>query len=173
MSDNAVVPPVARRQLLEEWITQYGDAILRTCFIYLSDAAQAEDAMQDTFLKAWKGMAQFESRNGCSEKTWLMHIAINTCRDYRRSRWFRFVDRTQALEEMPESLVSVTPEDQSLFHDIMQLPDKEKQVILLYYYQEMTLQEVADALQMHRSAIYRRLQKAQSLLKRSLTREGY
>ncbi len=46
---NAVVPSAVREQRIEQWITQYGNDILRTCFIYLSDAALAEDAMQDTF----------------------------------------------------------------------------------------------------------------------------
>lgn len=170
---NAEVPGVVRQQRLEQWITEYGDAILRTCYVYLSDAAQAEDAMQDTFLKAWNSMAQFEARNGASEKTWLMRIAINTCRDHRRSRWFRFVDRSKAIEDIPEALVSVAAEDQTLFLDIQRLPAKYKQVILLYYYHEMTLQEIAEALQLSLSTVYRRLQKAQALLKRSLTGEGY
>ena len=170
---NAEVPGVVRQQRLEQWITEYGDAILRTCYVYLSDAAQAEDAMQDTFLKAWNSMAQFEARNGASEKTWLMRIAINTCRDHRRSRWFRVVDRSKAIEDIPEALVSVAAEDQTLFLDIQRLPAKYKQVILLYYYHEMTLQEIAEALQLSLSTVYRRLQKAQALLKRSLTGEGY
>ncbi|MBQ8202558.1 MAG: hypothetical protein IJZ74_12410 [Clostridia bacterium] len=67
----------AREQLLEGWIRIYGTSILRTCFICLSDAREAEDAMQETFLKAWRAMDRFERRNGASEKTWLTHIAIN------------------------------------------------------------------------------------------------
>ena len=51
-----------REQRLEQWMRQYGNMILRTCFVYLSDASQAEDAMQDTFLKAWKSMDQYEHR---------------------------------------------------------------------------------------------------------------
>lgn len=81
MGDAAV--PGAAQQRLEQWISQYADAILHVCFIYLRDASQAEDAMQDTFIKAWKHMAQW---NGQSEKAWLMRIAVNTCRDYHRSK---------------------------------------------------------------------------------------
>jgi DNA-directed RNA polymerase specialized sigma24 family protein len=46
---SAAVPGADREQRLEQWITEYADAVLRTCFVYLSDAALAEDAMQDTF----------------------------------------------------------------------------------------------------------------------------
>ena len=45
---------------LEDWMRTYGTAILRTCFVILSDAREAEDAMQDTFLRAWRAMDTFE-----------------------------------------------------------------------------------------------------------------
>jgi len=158
-----------REELLGKWIAQYGNAILRACFVYLSDAAQAEDAMQDTFLKAWNRMDQFEKRNGGSEKAWLMRIAINVCHDYHRSRWFRHVDRAKGLEDIPVHTEAVPPEDHLLMMDILRLPEKYKQVILLYYYQEMTLQEVSDTLGVSRSSVHLRLQKAQKMLKQSLT----
>lgn len=47
---------------LREWISRYSDDVLRTCFVLLSDQSLAEDAMQDTFTKAWKNMSQFEGR---------------------------------------------------------------------------------------------------------------
>ena len=61
---------------LREWISRYSDDVLRTCFVLLSDRALAEDAMQDTFMKAWKAMSQFEGRENASPKTWLMRIAV-------------------------------------------------------------------------------------------------
>lgn len=47
----ASVPSEVREQKLEEWLTAYGDSVLRTCFVYLADRALAEDALQDTFVK--------------------------------------------------------------------------------------------------------------------------
>ena len=70
-----------REARMETMIRQWGTSVLRACFVCLSDAQQAEDAMQETFLKAWRSLDQFEQRNGASEKTWLMHIALNVCRD--------------------------------------------------------------------------------------------
>jgi RNA polymerase sigma factor (sigma-70 family) len=166
--ENTAVTSAIREQLLEKWITQYGNAILRTCFVYLSDTAQAEDAMQDTFLKAWNSMNQFERRNEDSEKAWLMRIAINICHDYHRSKWFRHVDRSKVLEALPVHLDSILPQDRSLLLDILQLPEKYKQVILLYYYQEMTLQEVSDVLRISHSTVHLRMQKAQKLLAQAL-----
>ncbi len=167
--ENVAVPSVIREQRLEQWITQYADTILRLCFVYLHDIGQAQDAVQETFLKAWKGMDQFERRNGCSEQTWLMRIAINVCRDYHRSRWFRHMDRTKTPEDLLVKVEAVLPEDHSLLREVYNLPEKYKRVILLYYYQEMTLQETAEALAISRSAVHKQLKKAQELLKGKLT----
>jgi RNA polymerase sigma-70 factor (ECF subfamily) len=158
-----------REKRLEQWIAQYGNAILRTCFVYLSDAGQAEDAMQDTFLKAWHCMEQFERRKECSEMKWLMRIAVNVCRDYQRSKWFRHVDMSRVLTEIPVHFDEVLPEDRVLLMDIFRMPEKYKQVILLYYYHEMTLQEVADALSISRATVQNRLHKAKGLLRLTLT----
>lgn len=163
------VPDADREQRLNEWITRYADAVLRVCFVYLSDAALAEDAMQDTFLKAWNAMDTFEGRNGCSEKTWLIRIAINVCRGYRRMRWFRHVDMSMELEKLPAAYQAIPPEDRTLFLDILRLSEKYKNVILLYYYQELTLEETAKALSISRSTAHSRLKKALGLLRRSLT----
>ena len=101
---NALAAERVREQRFMAWVEAHGNAILRTCFVYLSNVQDAEDAMQDTFLKAWKAMEQFEQRGGANEKTWLMRIAINVCHDYYRSKWFRKVDLTQALVVCPQSL---------------------------------------------------------------------
>ncbi|MGI6700740.1 MAG: sigma factor [Christensenellales bacterium] len=75
--NNTVAAETVREQRFIEWMKTYGDIILRTCFVYSFNVHDAEDAAQDTFLKAWKAMEQFEKRNGASEKTWLIKIAIN------------------------------------------------------------------------------------------------
>ena len=68
---------------LERLVLQYQQPLLRTCFLYLRDRTLAEDAVQETFLKAYRSLASF--RGECSEKTWLMKIAMNTCCDLRRA----------------------------------------------------------------------------------------
>lgn len=118
--------------------------------------------MQDTFIKAWQHINTME---GSNEKAWLMRIAVNTCHDYHRSKWFRHIDMRKPLEELPPQMVAVLPEDHELLMDVYNLPEKLKQTILLYYYQEMTLEEVADCLSISRSTAHKRLQKAQQLLR--------
>jgi len=161
--------PKAREEILERWVREYGTSILRMCFVTLCDAREAEDAMQETFLKAWRAMehpAGFQGRNGASEKTWLAHIALNVCRDVQRSRWFRHVDMGKALDELP---IAAQEHDRSLLLDVMRLPEKYKQPVLLYYYHDMTIEETAEALGVGKSTVHNRLRKAEKLLKLALT----
>ena len=78
------------------------------------------------------------------------------------------MDLNRALDSLPAAFLSIPPEDRTLFLDILRLPEKYKQVILFYYYQEMTLEECAQALSISRSAAHHRLKKAQALLRQGL-----
>lgn len=160
---------MTREERLMAWMQQHGQAILRTCFVYLGNRQEAEDAMQDTFLKAWRAMDTFDANRGASEKTWLMRIAVNVCHDYHRSRWFRHMDLSRALEDLPARYLWLEPREENLLLDVMRLPEKQKQVILLYYYQEMTMKEVAEALGVATSTVHHRLKKAEQMLRISLT----
>lgn len=166
---NAVAAETVKEQRFMQWVQAYGDAILRICFVYLSNRQDAEDAMQDTFLKAWKAMEQFEQRNGASEKSWLLKIAINVCRDYKRAKWFRHINLKKALEDLPPRYLLVEDRDVSLTMDVMRLPEKLKQAVLLHYYQGLTLREAAEVLNVAPSTVHHRLKEAERLLKISLT----
>ena len=166
--NHAAVPGMTREQRLNGWIESYSDAILKTCYLYLSDRQQAEDALQDTWIKAWRHMEDYERKGIAHEKAWLLRIAVNTCRDYRRTAWFRHVDRKQTLEDLPPRLVAAEPEDRSLTMAVAELPDRFKQIVLLYYYQGLTIQETAETLGQSAATVHRRIRKAEALLKEAL-----
>lgn len=139
---------------------------LRTCYLLVKDVALAEDAVQDTFVKAWQAHDHF--RGEASEKSWLMRIAVNTCRDLRRGKWFRHVDRQVRMEDLPEPAEPFQWEDDTVTRAILALPDGLRQVVTLRYYQGFTAQEVAEILKLSRRTVHYRLEKAERLLKESL-----
>lgn len=155
-------------QRLEQWIHLYSDILFKVCFMNLSDRSLAEDALQDTFLKAWKSLDRFEASSPVNERAWLCRIAINTCRDYQRSKWFRHIDLRRELNDLAPNPSPLDPADTALFEDICQLPSKLKHVLILYYYQDMTLREIATILNLSLGTVHHRLKKAESLLKLSL-----
>ena len=160
----------ARTRQLETWVAQYGESVLRLCFALLGDRALAEDASQETFLKAWRSMTRFERRRGCSDKTWVLRIAVNVCRDFSRMPWRRHVDLSRALEDLPPATLGITHEERLLFLDVLRLPEKYKQVVLLCDVQQLTLEEAAKALSIPRSTAHHRLQRAHALLREALER---
>ena len=67
-------------QVFTELVDTYQTSLLRMCYLNLQDIGLAEDAVQETFIKAYRALSSF--RNESNLKTWLMKIAINTCRDF-------------------------------------------------------------------------------------------
>lgn len=165
-------PDSSQEYKLIQLVDQYQAILLQICFMYLHDRDMAEDAVQETFLKAYRTMAAF--RGECSEKTWLTRIAINTCRDMRRSAWFRHMERHVTPEEVTSIPVLPVEDDhaEALAQAIVKLPPKYKEVILLYYYQDMTMQEIAELLDIAVSSVSGRLKRACARLRKLLEKEG-
>lgn len=157
--------------ILTHMVETYEVLLFRTCYMYLRDRDLAEDAVQETFLKAYRALHTF--RGDCSEKTWLMRIAVNVCRDMGRSRWMRFVDRRVSLDLLPEPTQEYDNWNSlDLARAIMKLPVKLKEVVLLYFYHDMTMREISEALGVSASVVSKRIKQACSKLEGILGR-GY
>ena len=155
-----------REERLNQMVLTYEKDLLRLCCAYLKDIDLARDAVQETFLKAYRRMDQFNGK--ASEKTWLMRIAINTCKDVLRSGWFRHMDRTVVLEDLPLPVDPPSVEHIALTSAIMALPRKYMEVILLHCDQGMNIRETAQALGITPPAVINRLKKARSALRIAL-----
>ena len=158
-----------RREWLDELLSRWEKPMLRLCFAYLGDTALAEDAVQETFFKAWKNSDRF--RREAEEKTWLTRIAINTCKDLLKSAWARNTDRSVSPETLPEGSAPFEERDDTVTRAVMSLPPKLREVTLLHWYQGMTLEEMAKVQRLPRSTINYRLKKAKMILKQEL--EGW
>ena len=136
------------------------------CCAILRDRALAEDAVQETFLKAYKTLDTF--RKESSEKTWLMRIAINTCRDFRRSAWFRYLDRRVTPEDLPLAATPAEEDSIALTAAIMRLPQKLQETARLRRENpEATLSELAEMPNppVSKSAVNHRMRKLMELSK--------
>ena len=86
-----------------ELVGLYQTPLRRMCCVWLRDASVAEDAVQEMFLRAYRALPAF--RGECSGKTWLYRIAVNVCRNMKRSWWWRHVDRAVEISNLPETSV--------------------------------------------------------------------
>ena len=154
---------------LERLIRENQVSLKRLCYLNLHDQAMAEDAVQETFLKVYRSLKDF--RGEASEKTYLTRIAINTCKDMLRTGWFRHIDRRVTAEELP-SRQEADPYHREVAAAVMNLPRKLREVILLYYYRGMTMEEIAETLEITQPAVSGRLKRAREKLKAELKGDG-
>lgn len=159
-------PDSEREEAIERMVRTWQAPLLRLCCVQLRDRSLAEDAVQETFVKAYRNWAQF--RGESSEKNWLCRIAVNTCRDMRRSGWFRHNDRRITLDMLPEPIAPPQEEHVDMVTAVMELPQKYREVLMLYYYQDMTLREIAETLGIAESNVSGRLKKARALMRKVL-----
>ena len=160
-----------RDQIIIDLVDQYQGMLLRMCYVYLRDQELARDAVQETFLKVYRGLSTFRSES--SVKTWLIQIAINTCKSMRRSAWWRYIDRRVTPEDIPQTVMMTEEDDMDVMCDIMQLPSNLQEVIMLYYWQDMNVIEIAQTLGVSQSTVSRRLNHARNRLHDVLDRRCY
>lgn len=162
----AEVPCKNNEQALIQLMTVYGTDIKRLCQCILNDPYLAEDAAQETFFKAWKGLAGF--RNECGEKTWLCHIAVNTCRSMMRGFWFHSIIRRVPSNDILDETEKQPDYDPTVWNAVQELPVKLRLATVLRYYEELPLKETAIALGININTLNTRLRKARSILQKNL-----
>lgn len=146
---------------MEAVLELYGTMLFRLCLLTLGNANDAEDAVQDTFLKYIQKAPAFTDEE--HEKAWLITVATNRCRDMLRFR------KRHPLAEPDEEAKKVAvwlPEesDGGILEALMTLPEKFKTVLLLYYVEEYSMEEIAGMIGKTKSAVKMRLQKGRRLL---------
>ncbi len=125
---------------------------------YLRDGALAEDAAQETFVRAWRSREDF--RGASSEKAWLTSIAVNVCRNMLRSPWH---SRRGDLEILEREAA-----DDTVIRTALGLPGKYREVVVLYYYQDCSTAEIAQALELPQGTVSIRLKRARERPKPAL-----
>lgn len=157
----AMVPGSEEERELTRLMETYGGMLVSLCATALRDSHLAQDATQETFLKAYRHLSQLARAD--SERAWLIRIALNTCRDYQRTWWARHVDRRVPLELLPEAGAEDASRD--ILDQVRRLPRGEREAVLLHYWQGMDADEIAAALGVNRATVYRKLNKARARLR--------
>lgn len=149
----------------------YGNDVLRTAYMVLHDRHKAEDAFQEVFIKAYNNYGGF--RRESSEKTWLITITMNVCRDMLRSAWLRRTYVTDRVNEGKkvsgfEDRLVRKEENSLLFKEVVSLPAVFREVVILYYYQNYGTKEIGKILKIAEGTVRSRLYRAREILKAKL-----
>ena len=157
---------------IEKLIDTYSDYLYRIAFIYTKDRLTAEEVVQDVFINYYHKSVQFEQR--ASIKTYLVKMTINRSYDYLRSWKNKKTVITQFFQQHEKDVEQIYVEKElqgEITAAVLTLPVKDREVLLLYYYEEMTVFEIAELLELAVSTVKSRLQRARAKLKPKLSME--
>ena len=152
---------ISTEREFEKIYEKYVDCVYRVCFMFLKNTLDAQDAVQNVFIKLINQNKTFENENHL--KAWLITVAKNECKNTLR-HWF-FTKRANN-----EELQKVTYSDKtdSLINEILRLPDKYKLPLYLYYYEGYSTEETAKILEINHSTLRTNLKKAREKLKKMM-----
>lgn len=150
--------------LVESLYLQYANDVLRVSYFYLGDKTKAEDVTQEVFIRLMENKPVL--KNG-SEKSWLLKVALNICRDQWRSAWSRRVILgSKKLKIIPANDdIDDRLEKEALMQAIHTLPTDVKEVFLLFYFQRFTIDEIAGIVSVQPGTVSSRLSRGRKKLK--------
>ena len=153
---------------------EHTDYLLKLAYLYVKDWPTAEDIVQDVFITFYQKFEQFEERS--SLKTYLSKITVNKCKDYLKSWRYRMHSLTNSFSTKSKNnrnRLIEQDEKLELADAVLQLPLKYREVIIYYYFEELSVIEVAKQLDLSDNTVKTRLRKARILLKDELKEEQW
>lgn len=164
-------PNSLNREETLKWLMQtYGNDVVRIAFTYLKQKELAEDVAQDVFIKCYEKLDTF--RNESSYKTWLIRITVNRCKDVLKSWQYKNLFITDFFKPNQQSIVDanhqVNQENELISKQVIKLPVIYREVIILFYYQDLSIEEISELLKINSNTVKTRLHRGRQKLKESL-----
>ncbi len=153
------------RLTVEEAYRAHADAVFAAAFSVCRSRADADDVVQDTFLRYLTKPKEFDS--AAHLKAWLLRVAINRATDLTRSRWRDHLSWEEEIAALPFE----APEDERLMDAVLQLKEPDRIVVHLYYFEGYSVKEIAQLIQRREGTVKSRLCRARAALKTMLQEE--
>lgn len=150
---------------MENVIRNYSDTVYRLAFARTGTKHDADDVFQEVFLRYVKKKPVFKDEE--HRKAWLIRVTINCSKKLWNSSWRK---KTQLLEDN----ITFEEEDSNyLYHELQKLPPKYREVIHLFYYENLSLEEMSVILNRKNAAIRTQLTRARTMLREFMKEEAY
>ena len=147
---------------IDEIFEKYADTVYRVALSHTNQQADAEDVFQEVFVKLFVKGTAFKSDEHI--KAWLIRVTINKCYDLHKSAWNK-----KTVELTPE-LTDVSQEPIDIEYALVRLPLNYRSVIHLFYFEDMSITQIAKTLQTNENTVKTWLSRARKLLKADLER---
>ncbi|WP_427902218.1 sigma-70 family RNA polymerase sigma factor [Ornithinibacillus xuwenensis] len=158
-------------------MSEFGKDVIRLAFTYTKQRQLSEDIAQEVFIRCYQHIDVF--RHESSYKTWIFRITINLCKDYFRSWTYKHItisdlfSKSMFTNESPESEVITVEKNRTIADFVLALPVKYREVIILYYYEEMSYIEISETLSISLQTVKARLYRARLKLHKLFERSGF
>ncbi|MDZ5472948.1 sigma-70 family RNA polymerase sigma factor [Bacillus sp. 31A1R] len=170
MFDKVDEIPEDKDSWFEHIMDEYGDRLTKLSYNYTKDWKLAEDIVQDVFITCYN---QYESMDRIvSFKAWIYRITINKCKDLIKGSLFKRVVMNpnllslfNSIELSPEMSLIKSSEEGFLATCVLELPMKYREVITLYYFEELSIEEISEILKINKNTVKTRLNRARMKLK--------
>lgn len=165
--------PELPKEITEEVVRYYSPMVYRIALTRTQSTGDAEDIFQEVFLKLVANEKAFESEE--HRKAWIIKVTINCCNSHFVAPWHKNVT---SMDDVMLSQIAGTTEDEynhgesDVYAQILKLPKDMKEVILLFYYEDMSIREISQILQTSEANIKKRLSRARQKLKLELEDSG-
>ena len=154
----------------DELYENYATDVLRVAYYYLGDRQRAEDVTQDVFVKLLLNRPVLYPGR---EKSWLLKVALNRCRDLWRSSWIKKVILGHPCFELfpADDEIGKAADSAALAEAVNRLPAEFKEVVLLHYYQGYNVSEISEILNIAEGTVSSRLSRARKRMQNELKGE--
>jgi RNA polymerase sigma-70 factor, ECF subfamily len=154
---------------------EYGEEIKRLVFTYTKNWPQAEDITQEIFISVYNNLNEFREQS--TVRTWIYRIAINKCKDYVRSWHYTKTLLTNSFfqkskDKSPEEAYLQNEQKEQVSKLILELPINYREVIILYYFKEFSLEEISTTLEINLNTVKSRLRRAKKSLESKISTKG-
>ena len=154
------------KQEFETAYSLYADMLYRLSFSYLKNKEDAEDVVQEVFIKYFNGLHL--AQNTEQQKAWFIRVTINQCKDALRRKSYRV---HASLDEVEEVAIEEGTDTGHLYDVLQKLPEKNRGVVILHYLEGYSIEEIAKIFQLSTSAVKMRLKRSREFLKEELEKE--
>lgn len=156
---------------IEALIDRQGDRVIRTAFMYLKNYSDAEDVFHMTFEKYLISRPEFESEE--HEKAWFLRVAVNICKNLLSSGWKKKVIYDEAIiknisEHIGADDAGTSENNEAVLRAVLELPQKLSVTVQLFYYEEYSVAQIAQILDISVGNVTTRLNRARKRLEKSL-----
>lgn len=150
---------------LEQVLELYGNMVYRLAYACMRSTMDAEDVYQEVFLRYFQKRPSFESEE--HRRAWLLRVTVNRARTLFRSAWFR---HTVPLEDR---VVFAEPEERRLDEALAQLRSGDRELLHLFYYEELSVREIGELLRRKESTVRTQLTRVRRRLGEILKGDAY